>query len=149
VRQCLARSGAFLDEAIRFSSRLSRGMRWRFSFLRPALAHDVSFFPFLLFLVPNRTREACSIYRRHPVIYFGLVPRVIHSAGYNLLNLTRASALVNCQSVLTCLVFRLASHAATSSIKVALSGIRGSRHWPDKTPSSDSAMSSQLPCLGV
>jgi hypothetical protein len=80
---------------------------------------------------------------------FKLVPRVIHSAGYNLFNLTRASALVNCQSVLTCLVFRLASHAATSSIKVALSGIRRSRHWPDKTPSSDSAMSSQLPCLGV
>jgi hypothetical protein len=29
-----------------------------------------------------------------------LVPRVVHIAGYNLLSLTRASAVVNCQSAL-------------------------------------------------
>jgi hypothetical protein len=29
-----------------------------------------------------------------------LVPRVFHSAGYNLFNLMRASAVVNCQSAL-------------------------------------------------
>ena len=39
--------------------------------------------------------------------------------------------------------------AATSSMRVCLSGIRRSRHWDDRTPSSDSARSSQLPCLGV
>src|SRR5712691_11317297 len=33
--------------------------------------------------------------------------------------------------------------------RVCLSGIRRSRHWAERTPSSDSAMSSQLPCLGV
>jgi hypothetical protein len=57
-----------------------------------------------------------------------LVPRVVHIAGYSLFSFTRASAVVNCQSVLTCLLFRLSSHAATSSVRVSLSGIRRSRH---------------------
>ena len=57
-----------------------------------------------------------------------LVPRVVHIAGYNRLSFTRASAVVNCQSALTCFLLRLCSQAATSSIKVCLSGIRRSRH---------------------
>ena len=57
-----------------------------------------------------------------------LVPRVIHTAGYSRLSLTRASALVNCQSVLTCFLLRLASQAATSCSRVNLFGMRRSRH---------------------
>jgi hypothetical protein len=57
-----------------------------------------------------------------------LVPRVVHIAGYNRLSFTRASVVVNCQSAVTCFLFRLCSQAATSSIKVCLSGIRRSRH---------------------
>src|SRR3954463_5263966 len=75
-----------------------------------------------------------------------LVPQVAHIAGYNRFSFTRASAVVKCQSALTCFLFRLFSQAATSSARVSLSGIRRSRHWPDKTLSSDSAISSQLPC---
>src|SRR5271166_6302477 len=78
-----------------------------------------------------------------------LVPRVVHIAGYNLFSLTRASAVVKCQSALACFLLRLFSHAATSSVRVCLSEMRRSRHWLDKMLSSDSAMSSQLPCLGV
>jgi RNA-directed DNA polymerase len=78
-----------------------------------------------------------------------LVPRVIHIAGYSLFSLTRASAVVKCQSALACFLLRLSSQAATSSVRICLSEIRRSRHWLDKTLSSDSAMSSQLPCLGV
>jgi hypothetical protein len=57
-----------------------------------------------------------------------LVPRVAHIAGYNLFSFTRASAVVKCQSALTCFLFRLSSQAATSSARVSLSGIRRSRH---------------------
>ena len=39
--------------------------------------------------------------------------------------------------------------AAISIASVGLSGIRRSRHWLVGTASSDFAMSSQLPCLGV
>ena len=77
------------------------------------------------------------------------VPRVVHIAGYNRFSFTRASAVVNCQSALACFLLRLSSQAATSSVRVCLSGMRRSRHWPDNTLSSDSAMFSQLPCLGV
>jgi len=35
-----------------------------------------------------------------------LVPCVTHNAGYNLFSLTRASAVVNCQSALVCLLLR-------------------------------------------
>ena len=57
-----------------------------------------------------------------------LLPRVVHIAGYSLFSLTRASAVVNCQSALVWCLLRLASQAATSSIRVCLSGIRRSRH---------------------
>jgi hypothetical protein len=57
--------------------------------------------------------------RRRPSVtssdLFGLVGRVVHSAGYNLLSFTRASAVVNCQLALACLPLRSASHASTSS----------------------------------
>src|SRR5208283_5232253 len=53
--------------------------------------------------------------------------------GYNLFSLTRASAVVKCQSALACFLLRLFSHAATSSVRVCLSAMRRSRHWLDKT----------------
>jgi Resolvase, N terminal domain len=58
----------------------------------------------------------------------GLVPRVVHIAGYNLFSFTRASAAVKCQSALTWFLFRLSSQAATSSTRVSLLEIRRSRH---------------------
>jgi len=57
-----------------------------------------------------------------------LVARVTHNEGYNLFSLTRALAVVNCQSALVWFLLRLTSQAATSAIKVSLSGIRRSRH---------------------
>ena len=57
-----------------------------------------------------------------------LVPQVVHSAGYNPFSFTRASAVVNCQSALTCLRLRVSSQAATSSMRLSVSGIRRSRH---------------------
>ena len=36
-----------------------------------------------------------------------------------------------------------------SHSSLVISGTRRSRHWPDRTASSDAAMLSQLPCLGV
>ena len=57
-----------------------------------------------------------------------LLPQVAHIAGYNLFSFTRASAVVKCQSALTCFLFRLCSQAATSSTRVSLLGIRRSRH---------------------
>src|ERR1700722_17094204 len=105
-------------------------------------------------------RDAAAALRRlyaseHRTVSLGqkaagiLVPRVVHIAGYNRFSFTRASAVVNCQSALACFLLRLSSQAATSSVRVCLSGMRRSRHWPDNTLSSDSAMFSQLPCLGV
>src|SRR3954452_11145392 len=52
-------------------------------------------------------------------------------------------------SGLVCFLLRTFSQASTCSIKVCLSAIRRSRHCEVRTPSSDSAISSQLPCLGV
>ena len=53
-----------------------------------------------------------------------LMPQVVHIAGYNRFSFTRASAVVNCQSALTRFLLRLSSKAATSSVRVCLSGIR-------------------------
>src|SRR5947209_16034553 len=78
-----------------------------------------------------------------------LVARFSQIDGYRYLSLIRASAEVNCQSALAWLTFRSSSQAAISSMRVCLSGIRRSRHWDERTPSSDSAISSQLPCFGV
>jgi hypothetical protein len=61
----------------------------------------------------------------------------------------RASLVVKCQSDLVLLVLWSCCQAAISSMRVCLSGMRRSRHWAGRTPSSDSARSSQLPCLGV
>src|SRR5271166_1853742 len=78
-----------------------------------------------------------------------LVARFSQIDAYRCLSLIRASAAVNCQSALAWLAFRSSSHAAISSMSVCLSGMRRSRHWDERTPSSDSARSSQLPCFGV
>src|ERR1700676_874641 len=61
----------------------------------------------------------------------------------------RALGVENCQLALVWLALRSCSHAAISSTRVCLSAIRRSRHWEVRTPSSDSARSSQLPCFGV
>ena len=44
---------------------------------------------------------------------------------------------------------RSCSQAAISSMRICLLGMRRSRHWDVRTPSSDSARLSQLPCFGV
>src|ERR1017187_5907366 len=61
----------------------------------------------------------------------------------------RALGVVKCQFAVAWLALRSCSQAAISSMRVCLSGIRWSRHWDDRTPSSDSARSSQLPCFGA
>ena len=63
-----------------------------------------------------------------PVALLRLVPKLFISAGYNRFSFTRASAVVNCQSALTCLRLRVSSQAATSSMRLSVSGIRRSRH---------------------
>src|SRR5207249_6333653 len=60
----------------------------------------------------------------------------------------RAFLVVNCQSALVWLALRSCSQAAISSMRICLLGMRRSRHWVVRTPSSDSARSSQLPCFG-
>src|SRR5271156_1487446 len=78
-----------------------------------------------------------------------LVGRVIQNDGYRLFSLILASFVVNCQSAFVWRRFRSTSQAATSLARVGLSGIRRSRHWVARAPSSDSAISSKLPCFGV
>src|SRR6476620_550749 len=78
-----------------------------------------------------------------------LVARFIQIEGYSCLSLMRAVGVVKCQLALAWLALRSCSQAAISSMRVGLSGMRRSRHWDDRTPSSDSARSSQLPCFGV
>src|SRR5207245_6208082 len=78
-----------------------------------------------------------------------LVARFIQIEGYRCLSLMRASGVVKCQLALAWLAFLSFSQATISSMRVCLSGMRRSRHWDDRTPSSDSARSSQLPCFGV
>src|SRR6478672_65140 len=78
-----------------------------------------------------------------------VVVRFSQVEGYRCLSLTRALGVVKCQLALVWLALRSCSQAAISSTRVCLSGILRSRHWDDRTPSSDSARSSQLPCFGV
>ena len=73
----------------------------------------------------------CHLPGTAQVLCSALVPRVTHIAGYSRFSLTRASAVVNCQSALVWLVLRSFSQAATSSIRVCLSGMRRSRHCPE------------------
>jgi site-specific DNA recombinase len=63
--------------------------------------------------------------------------------GYRCLSLMRALGVVKCQLALVWLALRSCSQAAISSMRVCLSGMRRSRHWDDRMPSSDSARSSQ------
>src|SRR5439155_10173327 len=81
--------------------------------------------------------------------FSALVARFNQIEGYRCLSLIRALAVVKCQSALAWFALRSCSQAATSSMRSCLSGMRRSRHWDDRTPSSDSARSSQLPCFGV
>src|SRR6266481_4835277 len=78
-----------------------------------------------------------------------LVARFSQIEGYRCLSLMRAFGVVKCQLALVLWALRSCSQAAISSMRVCLSGMRRSRHWDDRTPSSDSARSSQLPCFGV
>src|ERR1700738_4829640 len=79
----------------------------------------------------------------------GLVARVTRTEGTVSISLTRALAVVNCQSALAWCLLRWSCHAVTSWARICLWAMRRSRHCDARTPSSDSAMSSQLPCLGV
>ena len=65
------------------------------------------------------------------------------------LSLMRAFLVVNCQLALVWLALRSCSQAAISSMRICLLGMRRLRHWDVRTPSSDSARLSQLPCFGV
>ena len=76
------------------------------------------------------------------------------------MNLIRARTGYTVQAKFTTYLYRLAhnrlidhyrknSQAAISSMRVCLSGMRRSRHWEARTPSSDSARLSQEPCFGV
>src|SRR6516165_2560865 len=78
-----------------------------------------------------------------------LVARFSQIEGYRCLSLMRALGVAKCQFALVWLALRSCSQAVISSMRVCLSGMRRSRHWDDRTPSSDSARSSQLPCFGV
>ena len=78
-----------------------------------------------------------------------IVPCNIYKFGYSRFNLIRASAVVNCQSILFVRLFLAVSHAATSVCMVVMSAILRSRHCPFRTLSSISAIFNQLPCLGV
>src|SRR5580698_7651031 len=68
---------------------------------------------------------------------------------YGMCFLTRASAVLNCQLAFAWCLLRWTCHALTSWARICLSAMRRSRHCAASTPSSDSAISSQLPCLGV
>src|SRR6202140_1292894 len=78
-----------------------------------------------------------------------LVARFSQNDGYRCLSLTRALEVVKCQLALVWWALRSHSQAAISSMWVFFSGMGGPRHWDNRTPGSDSARSSQLPCLGV
>jgi hypothetical protein len=65
-----------------------------------------------------------------------LVARFSQIEGYRCLSLIRAFGVENCQLALVLLALRSRSHAAISSMRVGLSGIRRSRHRDDRTPSS-------------
>jgi hypothetical protein len=49
-----------------------------------------------------------SVAYRYHMTGTELVPRVVHGDGYNRFNLTRASAVVNCQSAFACFTSRRA-----------------------------------------
>src|ERR1017187_8514749 len=97
----------------------------------------------------DRERLSFLVTSKWPRARFILVARFSQIEGYRCLSLIRALGVVNCQLALVWLALRSCSQAAISSMRVCLSGMRRSRHWDDRTPSSDSARSSQLPCFGV
>src|SRR5262245_34569316 len=92
----------------------------------------------------NVSRATCEAYGGKV-----LVARFSQIEGYRCLSLMRALGVVKCQFGLVWLALRSCSQAAISSMRVCLSGMRRSRHWDDRAPSSDSARSSQMRCCGV
>jgi len=78
-----------------------------------------------------------------------LVLHYISNDGYNFFSRIRASSVLNRQFTLAFAAFRSASQAAISRVNSSALSIRRSRHCRLRMPSSISAMSSQLPCLGV
>ena len=80
-------------------------------------------------LVTAKTPEALrALQEKIPEGIRVLVPEFTHIVGYSRFSLTRASAVVNCQSAFAWCLLRLSCHAATSSIKVCLLAMRRSRH---------------------
>ena len=71
------------------------------------------------------------------------------NAGYRRRSLVRASAVVNCQSMVEMAAFRRAAQALTAAPIAVWVGSRWRRHCRASTLNSSSAMFSQLPCLGV
>jgi tetratricopeptide (TPR) repeat protein len=69
--------------------------------------------------------------------------------GYNFFSFMRASSVVKRHSILTHCSLRSFSQASTSLVNSALSSMRRSRHCLLRTLNSISAISNQLPCLGV
>src|SRR5262249_1212817 len=51
----------------------------------------------------------------------------------------RGFLVVNCQSALVWLALRSCSQAAISSMRICLLGMRRSRHWDVRTPSSEAS----------
>src|SRR2546423_611966 len=78
-----------------------------------------------------------------------LVLRQFSIDGYALFILTRASAIVKRQWILTFASLRGVSQATTSLRTNSVASRRRSRHCRSKIESSVSAMFSQLPCTGV
>src|SRR6266478_5449777 len=122
----------------------------------PHSAIDQRFFDSPYYVVPSEPvgQEAFAVIReamrgKGMVALGRLVARFSQIAGYRCLSLMRAFLVVNCQSALVWLALRSCSQAAISSTRICLLGMRRLRHWEVRTPSSDSAKSSQLPCFGV
>ena len=92
---------------------------------------------------PNEYRNRATVSRCGQIVL--LVLRVAHIDGYSRFSFTRASAVVNCQSALECLLFRSASQAAVSSVSIALSGMRRSRHCVVSTLSRTARRGGALP----
>jgi len=69
--------------------------------------------------------------------------------GYRLLSFVLASAVVNCQLTFAWAASRRFSQAAVCSRSFSMLSMRCERHWRPRMPNSISAISSQLPCLGV
>lgn len=95
--------------------------------------------------------EIIKVRRTFFLVYWhiDIYSEAVVNLGYNELNFTLASAVRNCQLTFAATVLRSTSHAANSSRSFAMFSILRDKHCLVITFSSISAMSSQLPCLGV